>query len=171
MYRVSLTAFVLGAAITVATAPSPTTAETAHLTAATSTSADAVTAGRRVSLFLDVTPRPRMHFYAPGQEGFRTVALTLDPNPAIAPGKAKYPAGERIVIKGADEQQVIYARPFRIVQEVTVRSDARHQKADAADGTTLTITGTLRYQACDDTICYLPASVPVQWTVKVESRK
>ncbi len=32
----------------------------------------------------------------------------------------------------------------------------------------LKITGKLRYQACDDKICYLPETVPLEWTLKVE---
>ena len=30
---------------------------------------------------------------------------------------------------------------------------------------TLTLRGTLDYQACDDSICYNPVSVPLSWTV------
>ena len=33
-----------------------------------------------------------------------------------------------------------------------------------------TIDGTLDYQACDDSVCYLPVSVPFQWTLKVAGR-
>lgn len=31
----------------------------------------------------------------------------------------------------------------------------------------MTIKGTLDYQACDDRLCYLPTSVPFQWTLRV----
>jgi hypothetical protein len=31
----------------------------------------------------------------------------------------------------------------------------------------LTIKGTLSYQACDDRICFSPQSVPLAWTVSV----
>ena len=30
----------------------------------------------------------------------------------------------------------------------------------------LTIKGTLRYQACDDKVCFRPTSVPVEWSLK-----
>ena len=33
------------------------------------------------------------------------------------------------------------------------------------DRDTLTLHGTLEYQACDDAICYNPVSVPLTWTV------
>ena len=32
----------------------------------------------------------------------------------------------------------------------------------------LTIEGALKYQACDDRICYPPETVPVRWTLQVE---
>ena len=32
--------------------------------------------------------------------------------------------------------------------------------------TPLVLTGTLEYQACDDSICYNPTSIPLTWTLK-----
>jgi DsbC/DsbD-like thiol-disulfide interchange protein len=127
--------------------------ETKHLTIATSSTA---AAGKRVSLLVDVTPKPKMHVYAPGQDGYITFSLTLEPNPAFTAGKPKYPAGEKILMEALKETQIVYAKPFRIAEDVTVKGTSAP----------LTIKGTVRYQACDDTICYLPTNVPVQWTIK-----
>ena len=33
---------------------------------------------------------------------------------------------------------------------------------------TFYVTGVLKYQACDDTICYNPKAEPVSWTVTVK---
>ena len=33
------------------------------------------------------------------------------------------------------------------------------------DQTALTIQGTLSYQACDDTVCFTPQTVPLTWTI------
>lgn len=139
-----------------ADAPKLPVSETAHLTIATSSSGPAA-AGKRVSLQADVTPKPKMHVYAPGQDGYIAITLTLDPNPAFTAAKAKYPAGEKILMKVLNETQLVYEKPFRITQDVTL--------AKGVSGP-LTIKGTLRYQACDEQICYLPASVPVQWTLR-----
>jgi DsbC/DsbD-like thiol-disulfide interchange protein len=133
--------------------------ETKHLTVITSASPDAVAPGKRVSLAVDVAPKPKMHVYAPGQEGYIAITLTLDPDPAFTASKAKYPAGEKILIKILNETQLVYAKPFRIAQDLTIRP--------AVKGSSMTIKGTLRYQACDDTICYVPTNVPVSWTVKL----
>jgi hypothetical protein len=131
--------------------------ETAHLVITTSTSAETAAPGKKVSLVVDVTPKPKMHVYSPGQDGYIAITLTLDADPAFTAAKAKYPAGEKVYLPALNETQLVYAKPFRITQDITL-------KAGAAD--TVTVKGTLRYQACDDTICYLPTNVPVQWTIK-----
>ena len=129
--------------------------ETAHLQLKPSTR---VAAGGKVTLQLDVTPKPKMHVYAPGQEGYIAIQLTLTANPAFTAAKAKYPAGEKIVMPAINETQLVYAKPFRITQDVTLKPSAGP----------VTIKGVIRYQACDDTICYLPKTVPVEWVVKYE---
>jgi DsbC/DsbD-like thiol-disulfide interchange protein len=141
----------------------------------TSASDEAAAPGHKVSLLVDVSPKPKMHVYAPGQEGYLAITLTLDPDPSFTAGKATYPAGEKLVMKILNETQLVYAKPFRIVQDVTLaltrelrqRAALRLSSGQAADGASLTIKGTLRYQACDDKICYLPANVPVEWRVKL----
>ena len=134
--------------------------ETKHLTVITSASPDAVAPGKRVSLAVDVAPKPKMHVYAPGQEGYIAITLTLDPDPAFTAAKAKYPAGEKILMKVLNETQLVYAKPFRIAQDLTVRP--------ATKGPSVTVKGTLRYQACDDKVCYPPEAVPLTWTFPFE---
>ena len=109
-----------------------------------------------MTLALDVTPKPKMHVYSPGQDGYIAITLTLDASPAITAAKARYPAGEKFFMPALNETQLVYAKPFRITQDVTVKSAA---------GEALTIKGSVRYQACDDKICYLPVTVPVEWKI------
>jgi DsbC/DsbD-like thiol-disulfide interchange protein len=126
--------------------------ETAHLTMA----ASATPAGKKVTLALDVTPKPKMHVYSPGQEGVIAISLTLDPNPVVTAAKAKYPVGEKLFMPALNETQLVYGKPFRITQDVTVTSRS---------GAPLIIKGTVRYQACDDKICYRPVTIPVEWNI------
>jgi hypothetical protein len=137
--------------------------ETKHLTLTASASPETAAPGKRVSLAVDVAPKPKMHVYSPGQAGYIAITLTLDPNPAFTAAKAKYPAGERIYMPILKETQIVYAKPFRIAQDVVLRP--------AATGPSLTVKGAIRYQACDDTICYLPTTVPVSWTVRVKAAR
>jgi len=145
-----------------AQAPAKKPIETPHLSVTVSAGAAEVAPGGKVALFLDVTPKPKMHVYAPGQDGYIAITLTLEADPGLVPAKAKYPAGEKYVMPALNETQIVYAKPFRIAQDVTVKS---------ADGETKTIKGSLRYQACDDAICYLPKTIPVEWVVRVAGRE
>ena len=132
--------------------------ETPHLQIKTSANVATAARGGTVTLKVEVTPKAKMHVYAPGQEGYIPIQLTLTADPAFSAAKAKYPAGEKYVMPALNETQLVYAKPFAITQEITVKPPAP---------ATLTVKGTVRYQACDDTICYLPKTVPVEWTIAV----
>jgi DsbC/DsbD-like thiol-disulfide interchange protein len=135
----------------------PKPLETAHLWMSTSVTATK-DGGRRLALHVDVTPKPSMHVYAPGQPGYIAIELKLDADaPVKAAGKPKYPAGEKLFMPALDETQLVYGKPFRITQDVTLRPGAQSGP--------VTIKGSVRYQACDDRICYKPATVAVTWTL------
>jgi DsbC/DsbD-like thiol-disulfide interchange protein len=137
--------------------------ETKHLTVATSAPAGPVVPGTRVSLVIDVSPKAEMHVYAPEQKGLIPITLVLEPNRAVKAHAPRFPKSEKF--KPLDEVQFVYSKPFRIVQEVTVTAPPGHVGA----GGTLTIKGTLKYQACDNSICYAPVTVPVAWTIGLTS--
>ena len=128
--------------------------ETMHLKVATSVS-DKPSRGGHISLFVDVEPKSTMHVYAPGQDGFIVVTLTLEKNAAYTAAPPKFPAPEKLVFEPLNETQLVYSKPFRIVQDITRTKTGP-----------LTVKGTLRYQACDDKVCFRPANVPVEWTLR-----
>ena len=131
--------------------------ETAHLVITTSVSPAADRSGR-ISLQADVAPKPGMHVYSPGQAGYIGITLTLDSDPGFTAAKAKYPAGEKLFMPLLNETQLVYAKPFRITQDVTLKGGSAAPR---------TIKGTVRYQACDDKICYVPKNIPVEWSVRI----
>jgi thiol:disulfide interchange protein DsbD len=135
---------------------------TKHLTVATSGPADAVARGARMSLVVEITPKPNMHVYAPGQKDFIPVSLTLPATDGLKAEAAQFPAAEKLNVKELGETHLVYSRPFKIVQDVTI---AKSRTLSAAS---LTVKGTLKYQACDNTICYAPVSVPVTWTIALQ---
>ena len=45
---------------------------------------------------------------------------------------------------------------------------SRDGSAALKDVTTLTITGTFEYQACDDKVCFAPQSLPLSWSIGVK---
>lgn len=143
--------------------------ETAHLAIAASQSNPDVTVGSRFHLALDVTPKPGMHVYAPGADdlGYRVIGLHLDTPDFLRALPAEYPASEIYHFEPLDERVPVYQRPFRLVQELVVEGSPE-AAAQLAELDALTLTGRLDYQACDDAVCFNPASVPLTWTLAVQ---
>jgi hypothetical protein len=111
-----------------------------------------------------------MHVYAPGAEamGYRVIGLILAPNSHVRYEPVEFPASEIYYFKPLDELVPVYQRSFTILQEVVVGS-SEETEAALAELDALTLTGTLNYQACDDEICYLPATVPLSFTLDLEA--
>jgi peroxiredoxin len=120
--------------------------------------------GTHFSVVIDGTPGPRIHVYAPGVVGYRPIALRLAPQPGLVIRDAHYPPSETYLFEPLDERVPVYQQPFRIVQDLMVDPTAEGQRA-LAGRTSIDITGTLDYQACDDRICYTPQTVSLTWTV------
>jgi Disulphide bond corrector protein DsbC len=139
--------------------------DTPHLTLTTSTSEAVVAPGTRFSLWVDITPKPKMHVYTPEQKDYIPIELSIAADDAIKVLPPVFPKSEKYFFAPLEETQLVFSKPFRIVQDVTVSLSAAIIQRAAAAGATLTIKGTLRYQACDDKVCYVPQSVPVSWTV------
>lgn len=143
------------------------TTETQHLMVTAAVSDEVVAVGERVSLVFDITPRRGMHVYAPGRHTYQVVRVTLDPQPWLRTNATTYPTSEIYHFTPLDERVEVYQKPFRLVQDVTVLATPEVQKTLAAESS-VTVTGRLAYQACDDKVCYLPQVVPVSWTLKLK---
>jgi DsbC/DsbD-like thiol-disulfide interchange protein len=135
---------------------------TRHLTIATSVSQEAVAPGTTVSLNIDIAPKPTMHVSAPGQTDYIAVTVKLDGHASIKAAGLQFPKPEQREVKELGATQLVYSKPFRIVQDITLA-----KSASAAAGP-LTVKGAVKYQACDDSICYAPITVPVTWTLTVK---
>jgi hypothetical protein len=142
---------------------------TAHLSLrATISDTEQVAPGQRLTIAVQVTPRPRMHLYAPGKHDYQVVQLTLDPQPWLRVHETQYPPSEIYHFKPLDERVEVYTRPFRLTRDVTLLATQEAQKQlDALSS--VTVTGALEYQACDDAICFNPAKVPIAFTLSLRS--
>ena len=116
-------------------------------------------AGARLVLFVDVAPKPGIHVYAPGSKDYIPITVKLNAQPEIKAGKVAYPKSELMTF--ADEKVPVFQKPFRLTQDVTLDKSAK-------PGSSVTVSGTVNYQACDDRVCYAPESSPVSWTVLVK---
>jgi thioredoxin:protein disulfide reductase len=118
----------------------------------------AFSVGKPVTLRVDVVPAPGIHVYAPGNRDYVAVSLSLDPLPGVRRQQPVYPEGEDYVFGELQELVKVYQRPFQIRQTLVVERPA--EKAGE-----LTVTGSLRYQACDDRVCFRPATIPLKVTI------
>ena len=141
-----------------------TQVSTAHLDLRTYPSDASAALGTRFSLALHITPKPGMHLYAPGADGYRVVKVDIAPQPNVRIQPVRYPASEIYNFVPLNERVPVFQKPFTLQVEVVPEATAEARKAFAGK-TELVITGTLEYQACDDKICYNPASVPLSWKV------
>jgi peroxiredoxin len=137
---------------------------TGQLELTTYSSDPAVAAGNRFALAVAIQPHQNMHVYAPGAASYRAVALTIAPQPFVRVLPLKYPVSEIYLFKPLKERVPIYRKPFTLVQEVVLEGTPQAQAALRARPS-LTLTGTFDYQACDDKVCFNPASVPLSWTL------
>lgn len=143
-------------------------ASTLHLSMKASISDTVAAPGARLAITVDVTPRPGMHLYAPGRHRYQVVRLTLDPQPWLRPHATIYPASEIYHFKPLDERVEVFMKPFRLRRDVTLLATQEAQKHFGAM-TTVTLTGALEYQACDDKLCFSPARVPISFVVSVKA--
>ena len=137
-------------------APTP---KAGHATILSSPSEVSGKAGARLSLFVDVAPKPGIHVYAPGSKDYIAITVKLNPQADIKAGKIAYPPSE--MMSFADERVPVFQKPFRLTQEVSLGKGAK-------PGATMAVTGTVSYQACDDKVCYPPESTSIAWTIAVK---
>lgn len=132
--------------------------------------AAAVAAGERFAVALDLTPEPKIHVYAPEVTGYRPIGLEVRPQPGVIVRGITYPKSESYYYAPLKETVPVYQKPFTVSQELVL--DASPAGRAALKGArVVTVQGTLRYQACDEKICYPPRQVPVSWQVPVKEKQ
>ena len=123
--------------------------------------------GGRITLTAEVELPPDVHVYAPGVQGYKAIALAMDPSPAAEFTPVHYPSAKVLFLPAINERVPVFEGKFRITEDLQISSAAAFSNSLGTDGKTFTITGKFSYQACDSKICFLPTSVPVQWQLQV----
>jgi hypothetical protein len=117
--------------------------------------------GGFVTVQVEVRPQRGIHVYAPGNRDYLAPLLSLDWPAHVKVEAPRYPPGEPYVFGDLKELVQVYNGPFRITQKVTLPGDS------AAPRRTLEITGTLRYQSCDDRVCFPVESIPLRVEIPI----
>jgi peroxiredoxin len=137
-----------------------------HLEVLTYPSDSEVAPGNRFSVVVEITPGPGIHVYAPGAKGYRAVTLTVAPDPSIRLLPIRYPAWQVYFFKSLNERVPVFRKPFTLAQEVVLEG-TREAQAALRGKDSVTLTGTLQYQACNDKECFNPASLPLTWRLSL----
>jgi peroxiredoxin len=128
----------------------------------------AVAAGNRFAVAVQIDPHTGVHVYAPGASGYRVIALTIRPQPFVRILPPAYPKSEIYFFKPLNERVPVFQKPFTLVQELVLEGTPDAQAAFKGKES-LDLTGSLDYQACDETTCFNPVSLPLTWTVSLKT--
>jgi hypothetical protein len=145
------------------------TVEAPHLRLSFTQSDRAVAPGSRVTLAAEIELPPGVHVYSPGVKGYKPIQLELHPRSGIELSQVTYPNSKILYLEAIQERVAVFEGKFRITQDVTViPSEARDVVRSLVSAQkTISITGELKYQACDKAICYPPTSVRVSWQLQI----
>lgn len=141
------------------------TVDKAHATFSAASSNKNVRPNQRITLTLEVEPKKGMHVYAPGATGYIVIEWTLNAGEAARAMDVAFPASEKMKLVG--EVVPVYAKPFRLKRDITLAAAAKLRPL-LGEGGMLTFPGTVTYQACDDRQCFVPETIDLTWTLKVE---
>lgn len=135
----------------------------------TTSQSDAVAApGTKLSLYVDIDPKPKMHVYSPEQgEGYIPITIRFPDEQPFKVHDTVYPKASNYYFAPLKETFKVFNTPVRLRQDITIALTPDLRKRAEA-GETLTIPATIRYQACDDAVCYRPEELKVEWRVKLQ---
>ena len=138
-----------------------TEVDTRHLKLTSSASDTAAWPGSRITLTLDIDLKPGMHVYAPGvHDGYIPIDWQIAPSPSWRATPAAYPSSTMLQLPVIHETVPVYKDRLHLTRDLIVSPQVAPPS--------LEVTGTFRYQACDDKECYPPQTIPLTWTLHVE---
>jgi hypothetical protein len=122
-------------------------------------------AGGQARLTVDVTLPSELHVQSdkPRDPFLIATALNVKPPAGLVVERIAYPKPTDLVQAGRKEPLAVFGARFSI--DVTLKV------ASVASPGEVVVPAQLRYQACDDKVCYAPARADVQWTLRVTSPK
>jgi thiol:disulfide interchange protein DsbD len=121
----------------------------------------AVAAGDTLRLALEVNVPAGLHLQAdrPRDKTVIPARLSLKTPTGITFAQVAFPASTTFRLIGFDEPLDVFGGNFTVGANVAIDKTFTPGQ--------VSLPGTFRYQACDDTTCFNPVSVPVEWTFDV----
>lgn len=138
---------------------------TEHLTLTSYVSDEKVYAGNRVSLILEIELPLKMHLYAPGVKGYKPAGFQLDARPNVRFLDTSFPKPAIMNLPVIKERVPVYSGKLRVTRDVIFGIDESMKKESSIE-----LTGTFEYQACDDKICYLETKIPLNFSLVLQNQ-
>lgn len=116
--------------------------------------------GSTVSLTLRVVLPRGLHVQSnkPRDPGLIPTVLTVDTPPGFSIVDVVYPQAVDFVQTRAKQTLAVYPNEFEVVVNLKVGAGVTGRRV---------VPASLRYQACDDSICFIPARAQTAWTVTI----
>src|SRR5687767_4061840 len=90
------------------------------------------------------------------------IVLSVQPPAGVTVTEIVYPAPQDLQQEGATQPLAVFEREFTIGAQLAVDADVPAGE--------LVVPASLRYQACDEKVCYPPVTLATRWTVPVVPR-
>jgi hypothetical protein len=144
-----------------------TAVRTNHLEMKYHSTRDIVRPNLRFTLVADFQLQPKMHVYAPSVQGYIPIRFEIEPSPYFTVHPTEYPPAEDLYLAAIKETVPVFQGSYQVRQDITMLGN------DVLDpvlkgNKEIKVRGRLRYQACDDKICYLPQTIPLEWTLQLD---
>ena len=121
--------------------------------------------GASADLVLEVSMPPEVHVQAhqPKDPLLVPTVLAVEPPEGISVESIAYPSPTELTQAGRADPLLVLGPTFEIRVRLSVSPEAR-------DGVR-SVPVALRYQACNETVCFPPARATAAWTVAVAARR
>ena len=113
----------------------------------------------RVALKVSVPEGLHTQSNKPRDPNLIPTELTIDAPSGVTVDEIVWPPATDLKQEGQDQPLAVFEREFVIGVQLSLASSVQNGS--------LTIPAHLRYQACDDKLCYAPATANVEWTLTV----
>jgi cytochrome c biogenesis protein CcdA/DsbC/DsbD-like thiol-disulfide interchange protein len=120
-----------------------------------------VRAGTTARVTLQVKVAPGFHIQSdkPRDPSLIPLTLTIDVPAGVSVEGLTFPPPKDFTLKGSDQPLAVFEGAFPIEARLAIAKD--HPAGE------ITIPARLRYQACDDTTCFRPTTIPATWTLNI----